>query len=116
MTIKHMFNRDGGVASSLVEAIPTRKVSTQVINRIGPHHSNLVFHLSSLVYHSFKAFSFIICTLAFYHFCSSSVLKQNLHAQNQEVFNVQYVTNQNSTQEVKNRNTLQDITKEFKDK
>ena len=33
-------------------------------------------------------------------------LKQNLQAQNQEVFNVKYVTNQNSTQEGKNKNTL----------
>jgi len=56
---------DDGVASPLVEDIPTRKVSAQVINRIGPHHSNLVFYSSSLVYHSFKVF-FIICTLAFY--------------------------------------------------
>ena len=31
---------------------------------------------------------------------------QNLQAQNQEVFNVKYVTNQNSTQEAKKRNTL----------
>ena len=56
---------DDGVASPLVEDIPTRKVSAQVINRIGPHHSNLVFYSSSLVYHSFNVF-FIICTLAFY--------------------------------------------------
>jgi len=30
---------DGGVASPFVEAIPTKKVSAQIINRIGPHHS-----------------------------------------------------------------------------
>jgi len=30
---------DVGVASPLVEAIPTSKVSAQVINRIGHHHS-----------------------------------------------------------------------------
>ena len=28
-----------GVASLLVEAIPTRNVSAKVKNRIGPHHS-----------------------------------------------------------------------------
>ena len=95
------FFGDSGVASPLVEAIPTRKVSAQVKNRIGPHHS------SSLVYHSFKAFfSFIICTLSFYHSCFFSLRMQNLQAQNQEVFNVKYVTNQNSTQEAKKRNIL----------
>jgi len=30
---------DGGVASPLVEVIPTSKVSAQVINKIGPHYS-----------------------------------------------------------------------------